>query len=80
MGTYRVAAGGDDDQQPHRQDEVYVVSAGRGKLSAGGRTVPVVPGDVLFVPAHEPHKFYDVTEDLAVLVIFAPPYEDEPSA
>lgn len=77
VGTYRVAAGCDDDQEPHRQDEVYVVSAGRGKLSAGGRALPVVPGDVLFVPAGEPHRFCDVTEDLALLVVFAPPFDDE---
>ena len=34
----------------------------------------VGPGDVLFVAAGEPHHFADVTEDLALLVFFAPPY------
>jgi len=39
----------------------------------------VAPGDVLFVPAGEPHTFHEVTEDLALLVIFVPPYDDGPS-
>ena len=26
----------------------------------------------LYVPAHEVHRFVDVTEDLAVVVVFAP--------
>jgi quercetin dioxygenase-like cupin family protein len=36
--------------------------------------VPVVPGSVVFVPAGETHKFTDITEDLALVVIFAPRY------
>jgi len=35
---------------------------------------PVGPGDVLFIPAEEPHRFTNITEDLALLVFFAPPY------
>jgi mannose-6-phosphate isomerase-like protein (cupin superfamily) len=34
----------------------------------------VGPGSVIFVPAGETHTFTDVTEDLALLVFFAPPY------
>jgi hypothetical protein len=29
---------------------------------------------VVFVPAGEAHKFTDITEDLALVVIFAPRY------
>ena len=32
----------------------------------------VNPGAVLFVPAHEPHRFHDITADLALLVFFGP--------
>ncbi|HZB47739.1 MAG TPA: cupin domain-containing protein [Mycobacteriales bacterium] len=74
LGTYSIPAGGVDDQVPHAEDEVYVVLAGRGACTAGGATVPVGPGTALFVPAGEEHRFHDVTEDLAVLVVFAPPY------
>jgi mannose-6-phosphate isomerase-like protein (cupin superfamily) len=37
-------------------------------------TAEVGPGSVIFVPAGETHTFTDVTEDLALLVFFAPPY------
>jgi mannose-6-phosphate isomerase-like protein (cupin superfamily) len=74
VGTYSIPAGGVDDQVPHTEDEVYVVLAGRGAFTGAGGTVAVEPGSVLSVPAGEEHRFQDVTEDLAVLVVFAPPY------
>jgi mannose-6-phosphate isomerase class I len=51
VGTYSIAAGADDDQEPHTEDEIYVVTAGRGTLAAGGQTAPVGPGSVIYVPA-----------------------------
>ena len=74
LGTYSIPAGGTDDQEPHTEDEVYVVQAGRATLVTASGTVPVKPGSVVFVPAGETHKFTDVTEDLALVVIFAPGY------
>ena len=44
VGTYSIAAGADDDQEPHTEDEIYVVTAGRGTLAAGGRRRPSAPG------------------------------------
>jgi mannose-6-phosphate isomerase-like protein (cupin superfamily) len=74
LGTYSIPAGGVDDQRPHREDEVYVVTAGRAKLVTDSGTTDVAPGDTIFVPAHERHTFTDITEDLALLVFFAPAY------
>ncbi|WP_328989501.1 cupin domain-containing protein [Kribbella sp. NBC_01245] len=74
VGTYSIPAGGVDDQQPHREDEIYVVTAGRGQLETDKGRTPVGPGDVLFVAAEEFHRFVDITEDLALLVFFAPAY------
>jgi mannose-6-phosphate isomerase-like protein (cupin superfamily) len=71
-GTYSVPAGADDDQKPHTEDEIYVVTAGQATLEAGGDAVPVGPGSVLYVPANEPHHFTHITSDLAALVLFAP--------
>ncbi len=73
LGTYSIRGGGVDTQEPHGEDEVYVVVAGRGHFEAAGQRLPVAPGTVLFVPAGEQHRFVDVTEDLAVVVVFAPP-------
>lgn len=73
VGTYSVPAGGVDTQRPHTEDEVYVVTAGRAVFEAAGERVPVSAGTVLYVPAGEEHRFTEVTEDLAVVVVFAPP-------
>ena len=78
LGTYSIPAGGVDDQTPHTEDEIYVVSRGRARLLAGQpgaeTAVAVGPGSVAYVPAGEPHRFVDIAEDLAILVFFAPPY------
>lgn len=74
VGTLSIAAGGVDDQTPHAEDEVYVVTAGSATFRAETGERRVGPGDVIYVPAGEDHRFVDVTEDLAVLVLFAPAY------
>jgi mannose-6-phosphate isomerase-like protein (cupin superfamily) len=72
VGTYSIPAGGTDAQTPHTEDEIYVVAAGRAVLTAGGERAEVGPGSVIYVPAAEPHHFADITEDLALIVLFAP--------
>ncbi|TWD80779.1 cupin domain [Kribbella amoyensis] len=74
VGTYSIPAGGVDDQAPHHEEEIYVVTTGRATFVTPDGAEPVGPGDVLFVAAEEEHRFTDVTEDLALLVFFAPPY------
>lgn len=72
VGTYSIPRGGVDDQVPHTEDEVYVVTAGRAVLRAGEDSADVEPGSVIYVAAGEQHRFTDVTEDLAAVVLFAP--------
>lgn len=72
VGTYSIPAGGVDGQQPHTEDEVYVVVAGRARIVADSGEARVGPGSVIYVPAREVHRFVDITEDLAVVVVFAP--------
>jgi len=78
VGTYSILAGGLDDQEPHREDEIYVVQAGAATLVTDSGTAEVRAGSVIFVPAGEQHRFTDVRADLALLVIFAPPYGSRP--
>jgi len=78
VGTYSIPSGGLDDQEPHREDEIYVVQSGAATLVTDSGTAEVGPGSVIFVPAGENHRFTDVREDLALLVIFAPPYGSRP--
>ncbi|MBG0831378.1 cupin domain-containing protein [Planomonospora sp. ID67723] len=74
VGTYCIPAGGADDQSPHTEDEIYVVTAGRARIVTASGEAEVGPGAVIFVPAGEEHRFADVTEDLALLVVFGPAY------
>jgi mannose-6-phosphate isomerase-like protein (cupin superfamily) len=71
-GLYRISAGEPDRQTPHAEDEVYVVTAGRGRIEIDEETYPVERGDVVFVERGVEHRFLDVEEDLETLVIFAP--------
>jgi len=64
---------GRDPQKPHTRDEVYFVVQGRGEFRNGAKLERFAPGDVLFVPAHEEHRFESFTEDLVVWVMFYGP-------
>ncbi|HUA28919.1 MAG TPA: cupin domain-containing protein [Streptosporangiaceae bacterium] len=72
VGSYSIPRGGTDDQVPHTEDEIYVVTAGRAVLRAGTDSAEVGLGSVVFVAAGEEHRFTDITEDLAAIVVFAP--------
>jgi mannose-6-phosphate isomerase-like protein (cupin superfamily) len=72
MGVYALAAGADDPQSPHSEDEVYYIVSGRGVLRVEDVDRPVKPGTVVFVEANADHRFHSITEDLTALVLFAP--------
>jgi mannose-6-phosphate isomerase-like protein (cupin superfamily) len=69
LGVYVLVAPEADRQQPHADDEVYVVLDGSGVLEVSGEPVPVQEGDAVFVEAGAEHRF-TAYEHLAVLVIF----------
>lgn len=71
-GLYVLAAGAADPQRPHHEDEVYYVIRGRARFRAAAQDQEVSAGSVLFVAAQVEHRFYDISEELAVLVFFAP--------
>jgi mannose-6-phosphate isomerase-like protein (cupin superfamily) len=76
VGTYSIPAGGTDDQVPHTEDEIYVITSGRAVLTGGaGERIAVGPGSVVYVAAGEEHRFVDVTGDFTALVLFAPAEE-----
>jgi len=71
-GLYVLAAGATDMQRPHHEDEMYYVVRGRARFKVGGEDREVSTGSVIFVGADIEHHFYDIAEELAVLVFFAP--------
>jgi mannose-6-phosphate isomerase-like protein (cupin superfamily) len=71
-GLYVLEAGGTDPQQPHGQDELYHVVAGRAQITVAGGSRPVRAGSLVFVAAGVDHRFHDIEERLEVLVVFGP--------
>jgi mannose-6-phosphate isomerase-like protein (cupin superfamily) len=70
VGVYVLVAPEPDRQQPHEDDELYVVLEGSGVLEVEGKPIPLAEGQAAFVPAHADHGF-SAYEHLSVLVIFA---------
>lgn len=64
---------GQDIQQPHAQDELYVVQRGHSCFWLNGESFTVQAGDVLFVPAGKPHRFEAFSPDFVTWVIFYGP-------
>jgi mannose-6-phosphate isomerase-like protein (cupin superfamily) len=85
-GLYVLPAGRTDPQKPHHEDELYYVVRGRARMRVGskeqtvGGQAPeeqsedqaVGEGSLIFVAAGVEHRFYDIAEELVVLVVFAP--------
>lgn len=71
-GLYVLPTGATDLQRPHHEDEVYYVIRGRARFKVAQEDHEVSAGGVMFVAAGVEHHFYDVREELVVLVLFAP--------
>ncbi len=79
VGLYVLPAGGEDPQQPHREDEVYYVLSGRATIRVADEDRPVGAGSIVYIPARVPHRFHTIEEDVSILVFFAPA-EADPAA
>ena len=51
---------------------MYYVVRGRARMRVGSKNLTVSAGSVVFVGAEVEHRFYDIVEELVVLVFFAP--------
>jgi len=80
VGLYRLAAGSEDEQHPHGEEEVYLVMEGRARFRMGDQDYDVGPGSLITVPARVEHRFHAITQDLLALVFFAPAEDTAPPA
>ena len=71
-GLYTLSVGGTDLQEPHTEDEVYIVLEGLAQIQIGDQDYRVKTGDTIFVPALREHRFHSILEELRVIVVFAP--------
>ena len=73
-----IGAHPDDDSRSHgtlsmlqeHGNEVYIVIKGRAKLRIDDRTVSVGPESILYVHATAEHSFFEIEEELTLLVFF----------
>ena len=54
--------GGGPSLHRHDYDEVFIVQEGRATMTAGERELEVGPGDIVVVPAGQPHAFVNSGE------------------
>ena len=71
LGFYKPDA--TDPQQPHQQDEIYIIQSGSGWFVCGDDRMPFEPGEALFVPAGVVHRFEEFSDDFAAWVVFYGP-------
>jgi mannose-6-phosphate isomerase-like protein (cupin superfamily) len=64
---------GEDPQNPHRRDELYVVVSGSGFFRRENLRERFGPGDLLLAPAGAVHRFEEFSDDLVVWVMFYGP-------
>jgi mannose-6-phosphate isomerase-like protein (cupin superfamily) len=72
IGVYMLVAPEPDRQQPHADDEVYLVLEGTGVVDIEGTQHSLSEGHSIFVPAGADHRF-SAYEQLVLLVVFARP-------
>jgi mannose-6-phosphate isomerase-like protein (cupin superfamily) len=70
-GLYSLAAGSKDMQAAHDEDEVYFVLEGKARMRLGEEDRTVSPGTLLYVQAATDHSFFEIEEDMLLLVFFA---------
>lgn len=71
-GIYVLPGGAGDRQRPHNEDEIYYVIRGKAKMRLGSEESAVQEGSVIFVESRLEHRFFDIEEELVLLVVFAP--------
>jgi mannose-6-phosphate isomerase-like protein (cupin superfamily) len=71
-GIYVLSASATDKQSPHKEDEIYYVVRGKAKMRLGREERSISQGDVIFVEKNLEHRFFDIGEELLLLVVFAP--------
>jgi mannose-6-phosphate isomerase-like protein (cupin superfamily) len=77
LGLFVLRVGETDTQLPHTEDEVYYVIQGNGTIQVGGEDRPVTTGSTVYVGRGVDHRFHSITEDLTMMVFWAPPLRSQ---
>ena len=79
LAEARIPAGGATQEHYHPlTEEIYYLTAGRGRIVVGGETRDVQAGDAIAIPPGTRHKLWNTgAETLVLLCCCAPAYEHE---
>jgi mannose-6-phosphate isomerase-like protein (cupin superfamily) len=79
LGMVEKGKGALPHAHPGIEQACYMLE-GRARAEVGGESCELGPGDCCFFPAGMPHVFTVVSDEpVRVLVIYSPPYEENPS-
>lgn len=79
LAEARVPVGGSTQEHYHaRTEEIYFITAGRGRIRIEGEEAEVQAGDAIAIPPGCKHKLWNLgSEPLRLLCCCAPAYEHE---
>ena len=60
-------------------EQVCYLLEGEAHVEVGGEKFEMKPGEACFFPADQPHLFIATSEKVRVMVIYAPPYLENPA-
>jgi quercetin dioxygenase-like cupin family protein len=60
-------------------EQVCYLLEGAAHVEVGGESFELHPGEACFFPADVPHVFTATSERAKVMVVYAPPYEEDPT-
>ena len=60
-------------------EQVCCLLEGSAHVEVGGEKFEMAPGEACFFPADMPHLLFATSERAKVMVIYAPPYEENPA-
>ena len=60
-------------------EQVCYLLEGSARVEVAGEKFDMKPGDTCFFPADEPHLFQATSDKVRVLVIYSPPYLEDPN-
>ena len=60
-------------------EQICYLLEGAAHVEVGGESFELKPGEACFFPADVPHVFTATSERAKVMVVYAPPYEEDPA-
>ena len=60
-----------EPKTPHKEDELYVILSGSGRVHVGSETYDVDEGDVVYVEQGVEHDFFDIEDEITAVIVFA---------